>query len=410
MKKYMVIYMMIKLIKLEWIKFVESRKNRMVIVLIFLFLLGLLSYNQIQYKNYFTSQEKSMIEQKRKANSSLNIINLLIEKDKEYKENPEEILFLEREEKNSLMLEYYYKNFKVEDSTNILKTQNEKFENLIFGESNGFIKTNILKARGQSPISVMRYISQNTHIIDNDIQPIINPYKLNRINFLLILLKGYTPLILIIFAVLLSIDIFSSEMEEGSYKLHFTQPFSRKSIYWAKILSGVFFSLGVLFALISLFFLVISLTHGIGEYYYPEAIASSKILLSFTSKIQDLGQFDIVSRAKLIVIGYLLMFIVCLSLMIFTIFISIVLNSTTKTLGVFTSIILINLGIDIFLKEISLFRVYFPFSYTNIERVIYGEISSSYILGITMSIFIIISLSIAGERIIDKSDLLGGEM
>lgn len=402
--------MMTKLIKLEWIKFVESRKNRMVFVLIFVFLLGLVFYNQIQYKSYLINEEKSMIEQRNKANSFLKIIPLLIENNKEYKENPEETLFLKNEEKQSLLLEYYYKDFKVEDSTNILKTQNEKFENLIFGEENAFIKTNILNARGQAPLKLMRYISQNNYIIDKEIQPIINPYELNGVNFLLLLLRGYTPLILMIFTVLLSIDIFSSEMEEGSYKLYFTQPFSRKSIYWSKILSGAFFSLGLLIALISLFFLLISLTHGIGEYYYPQAIASSKILLSFTSKIQDLGQFNIVSKAKLIGLGYVLMFIVSLSLIIFTIFISIIFKSTSKTLGVFTSIILVGFVMDMFLKETSLFRFYFPLSYTNIERVIYGEINSSYILGITMSIFIIISLSIAGERIIDKSDLLGGEM
>ena len=402
--------MIFKLIKLEWIKFVESRKNRMIFILLFLFLLGLIFHNQVQYENHFEIQERSMIEQRNKAKGPLKFITFLIENDKEYKENPDEISFLKNEEKKSLMLEYYYKDFKVEDSTNILKTQTEKFENLIFGEENGFIKTNILNARGQAPISLMRYISQNTYIIDNEIQPIINPYELNGVNFLLLLLRGYTPLILMIFTVLLSIDIFSSEMEEGSYKLYFTQPFARKTIYWAKILSGAFFSLGVLIALISSFFLVISLTHGIGQYYYPEAIASSKILLSFTSKINNLGQFNILSRAKFIILGYLLIFIVCLSLMIFTIFISIIFKSTTKTLGVLTSLILVGFVMDMFLKETSLFRFYFLLSYTNIERVIYGEINSSYILGITMSIFIIVLLSIAGERIISRSDLLGGEI
>ena len=402
--------MISKIIKLEWVKFVESRKNRLIFILLFLFFLSIIFYNQIEYKNHFEIQERSMIEQRNKARGSLKIIQLLIENDKVYKENPNEILFFENEETNSLLLEYYYKDFKVEDSINILKTQNKKFENLIFGQENGFIKTDLLKARGQAPINLMKHISQNNYIIDNEIEPIINPYDLNGVNFLLILLKGYTPLILVIFTVLLSMDIFSSEMEEGSYKLYYTQPFSRKTIYWAKILSGLLFSLGVLIALISSFFVVISITHGIGKHYYPEAIASSKILLSFTNNINNLGKFDIVPRSKLIILGYLLMFILCLSSIILSVFISIVFKSTTKTLGTFTSIILVNFVMDMFLKETSLFRLYFPFSYTNIEMVIYGKINSSYLLGITMSIFIIVLLSIAGERIIANSDLLGGEI
>lgn len=402
--------MLFKLIKLEWAKFAESRKNRLIVILLILFLLGIVFYNQIEYKNYFEIQERSMIEQRYKAKGSLNFISLLKERDEAYKEKPNEILFLENEEKNSLLLEYYYKDFKVEDSINILKTKNKKFENLIFGQENDFIKTEVLKAREQTPITLMKYITQNNYIIDHEIEPIINPYDLNGVNFLLLLLKGYTPIILVIFTVLLSMDIFSSEMEEGSYKVYYTQPFSRNTIYWAKIISGLLFSLGVLIVSISAFFIVISLTNGIGEYYYPEAIASSNILFSFKSNINNLGAFMIVSRAMFIALGYLLVFIICLFSIILSVFISIMFKSTTKTLGVFTSIIVVNFVMNIFLKETSLFMFYFPLSYANIERVICGEINASYILGITMSIFIMVFLSIVGERIITKSDLLGGEI
>lgn len=402
--------MMFKIMKLEWVKFAESRKNRLIFILMFLFLLGSVFYNQIEYDRYFETQEKSMIEQRNKANASLRIIQMFIERVKEYKENPNEILFLENEEKSSLLLEYAYKDFKVEDSMNILELKNRKYENIIFGEENGFVKAKILKARGQTPIILKRYITQNDYIIDNEIKPIINPYDLNGVNFLFLLLKGYTPIILVIFTVLLSMDIFSSEMEEGSYKVYYTQPFSRRSIYWAKILSGSLFSLGALAILISLFFVVISLTKGLGAYYYPEAIASTKALLSFTSNINHLGDFKIVSRAMFIILGYLLMLIVSLTSMMLAVFISILSKSTTKTLGVFTSIILANFVMNIFLKETSLFMFYFPLTYINIERVIYGELNSSYLLGITMSTLIIALLSIIGERIITKSDLVGGEI
>ncbi|GAB6108940.1 ABC transporter permease [Fusibacter bizertensis] len=402
--------MIFKIIKLEWVKFVESRKNRLIFILLFLFLTGIVFYNQIEYKNYFEIQEKSMIDQRNKAKGALRYISVIKENNKEYKENPNEILYLKNEEKNSLTLEYYYKDFKIEDSINMLKAKNKKFENLIFGQKNGFIKAEILKARGQIPISLMRYIAQNNYIIDNEIEPKINPYDLNGANFLLILLKGYTPIILVIFTVLLSMDIFSSEMEEGSYKVYYTQPISRGTIYWAKILSGLLFSLGTLIVLISSFFAIISMMNGIGEYYYPEAIASSKILLSFTNNIHNLGAFMIVSRAKLIILGYLLMFIVSLSSIVLAVFISIISKSSAKTLGVFASILLGNFVMNLFLKATSLVMFYFPLSYTNIEKVIYGEINSSYIFGITMSILIIALFSIIGERIISKSDLLGGEI
>ena len=85
---------MFKIMKLEWVKFVESRKNRLIFILLFLFLLGSVFYYQSEYESYFETQVKTMVEQRNKANASLRIIQMFIERVKEYKENQYRILYL----------------------------------------------------------------------------------------------------------------------------------------------------------------------------------------------------------------------------------------------------------------------------------------------------------------------------
>lgn len=400
---------MYRLIQLEWIKFIESRKNRMILLIMILYIIGIVFYNQYQYRHYFSNVEKSMTAERNKASSYLNIIQLLKKNDANYKENPDELLFLNTEIKKSLLLEYFFKDLNLEDWKYVLQTENQKFSNLIWGEENKFIKGTILNARGQNPLFMKSKIIQNQYLIDNNIVPYINPYEINGINFLLLLLNRHTPLILIILAVLLSIDIFSGEMEEGTYKLYFTQPYSRKTIYWSKIFSILFFSIGIIAVLIILFFIIICVIFGFGEPTYPQVIATSQVLLSFRNNINLLGNFQVVSSIKFIALGYVLLFFISSMILISSIFLSIVFKSTTKSIGVFTYIILIAFVFNMYVEDKSLLRFYSIFSYVRIEEVIKGQINTSYIIGITITMFSSIFILKLGKGFLTKIDLVGGE-
>lgn len=68
----------------------------------------------------------------------------------------------------------------------------------------------------------------NNYILDNEIQPILNPYDMTGANALKLFLSGNNLIIFMFLIALLAIDIYLSEVEEGSYKLSFTQPFKRR--------------------------------------------------------------------------------------------------------------------------------------------------------------------------------------
>ena len=401
--------LMSKLIGVEWIKFRESRKNRMILLLIVLYLIGLIAYNQIQYNSYYSDMERSMIDEKNTANGSLALIQLLEDGDQNYIKDAREVLFFSNESRNSLLLEYHYKDLDYEKWESLLQAENQKFSNLIQGEEDGFISEDLVNARGQNPLDMKGKIHLNEYLINNQIEPYLNPHEINGINFLILLLKGYTPLLLIIFAVLLSLDIFSKELEEGSYKMYYTQPYTRKYAYWSKILSALTFGIGVISILILLFFLIISMIYGIGKVSYPQIMIPSQGLMSLTDNSRFLGEFQIVSSVRFIALGYLIYAITCGMCISISAIISLVIKSTTKTLGLLTSAILVDYILDIFIKNNSIIRLYYPLSYAKIDEVLIGKINTSYLVGSIMGLMLCLIILKFGERLVTRTDLLGGD-
>lgn len=403
------VMLMSKLIGVEWIKFKESRKNRMILLLIVIYLIGLIFNNQIQYNGYFTNMERSMKDEKNKANGSLGLIQLLEESDETYISDAREILFFSNESRNSLLLEYHYKDFNYEKWEGFLEVENQKFSNLIQGEENGFISESLLNARGQNLLDMRGKIYLNEYLIDNQVEPYLNPYEMNGVNFMILLLKDYTPLILIVFGLLLSLDIFSKELEEGSYKMYYTQPYTRKYAYWSKILSALIFGIGAIVTLIVLCFLMISMIYGFGEASYPQIILTSQGLMSLTDNSSILGEFQIVSSIKFIALGYLMFIVICGAFISMASLISLVIKSTTKTLGLLTSIILLDYILDIFIKNSSILKLYYPLSYFKIDQVLAGKINASYLIGLIIGLVLLMITLKIGEGLITKMDLLGGD-
>ncbi|MBU5425832.1 ABC transporter permease [Tissierella pigra] len=384
---------MIKLIKSEWSKFVESRKNRIVLLLLIGYLIGLVFYYVKLDREFFSIMEQNMRIQSFEANQKSNIISILEEHVEDYEKNPNEVAFLAIEGRTSTLLEDYYKAPKVNDWRHNLELENSKFKNLIFGEKNEFIQETILKARNQHPTKLKQQIMMNEFLLENSMEPYLSPYKLNGVQFLTFLLKRHNPMILIIFSIILSIDVFMGEIEEGSYKLYFTQPYSRKKIYWSKLLSILLFLIVIMVSLILIFFIIISMIYGIGKGDFPQVIGSTKILISLTSNVDNLGNFQVISTSGYLILGYvLLLFSVIMSILL-TVAFSILINSISRTLGLITGLIMLNYVFESFLDNKSMLRFWLPLSYLNIEQVIKGEVNASYLLGITITVFLSIILT-----------------
>lgn len=401
---------MVKLFKVEWIKFKKNRKNKLLLLLLILYIIILLLYNQIQYDNCFSKMAQAMKEQKNKASSRLKMTELFIENDEDYKVDPLEQDYLNKEIRTSTLLEYHYREGELSDWKRVIQIENEKYLNLIFGEQNNFIDKKVLHARGQGHSELKSKVIKNEYFIDNDIKPYINPHELNGVNFLILLLKNSNPVILIIFWVLFIIDVFSGEMEEGSYKLYYTQPFSRPYVYWSKVISIIVFTIGLTLGILLIGFFIISLIYGLGDFTYPQTISSSKALLIPSNSGTLPGELEIISSIEYIIKSCILLFLVGIMLILFVINLSLLFKSTSISLGVFASIILLDYVLNFFLDFESIFRLYFPLSYMRVSLVLSGEINASYIVGAEISLVFSILLLIINYNLFTGKDLEGGSI
>lgn len=397
-----------KLFEAEWIKFRKNKKNKLLLLLLILYIIVLVFYNQMQYKNYFSKMVCAMDEEKTKANNRLKMIELFIENDEYYKANPLEQDYLNREIEKSTLLKYYYSEEDFVDWKKVFQIENEKYSNLILGEENDFIDKKVLYARGQGLLELKSKIIKNEYLIDEDIKPYFNPYELNGVNFLILFLKNNNPIILIIFLVLFSIDIFIGEIEEGSYKLYYTQPFSRTFIYLSKIISALIFTIGLTLVIMSIGFFIISLVYGLGDITYPQVIGLSKGLLASLNRSSLLGEFKIISSLKYIIKGYFLLFSIVTMLILFMINLSILFRSISISLGAFISVLLLDCVLNIFLDSESILRFYLPLNYMRVGLALSGQVNGSYIVGVQITIVCSILLLIVNYNLFTKKDLIGG--
>ncbi|WP_353894571.1 ABC transporter permease [Proteinivorax hydrogeniformans] len=429
---------MIKLILSEWTKFRGNNKNKIIIALMIAYLLGLVIYNGNLHDSYMYDKERDMGDQAREATGRLQVLDMLeemglegvdpeepgsveieldelesIEVDSEELSPAgidfEEVEFLITEASTSTQLGTYYRSPGMMSWQRALEIENEKYHNLIFGAENNYMSEDILRYRNQLPEQLRENIAINEHLIKNNIEPQHSPYQINGFQFLLFILRGYTPLILLALIAILTVDIYLGEIEEGSYKTYFTQPFSRAKIYWSKLISIMMFTTAILGVIILTFFIVITAIYGIGDLDYPQAIATSEMLTSLSSNGENLGQYQIVSTGRYLALGYLLFVAMLVMTIASTKAVSIFINSISSTLGLVTGVFMLNFVFDSTLSNASIFRFIQPLAYSNIDLVIRGQVNASYVVGILLALTLTIVMIILSATKLIKSDLLGSE-
>ena len=270
---------MIKIIKNEIYKFFKSNKNIIIISLFLIYLLGIGFYNMGRNKLYMKEQEQTYRNKAAQADTILSSKTLLLDKYDELSPKEKQIIkreVLEKEkdfynvERNKLLLmASTYGEYNPEKYINILIAENARYENIIKGLENKIINPGFLDDKGLMIEEMNKKTYMNNYIIQNQIQPILNPYIMTGTNSLVMFLEGNNLIILIFIIALLSIDIYLSEIEEGSYKLAYTQPVSRRQIYLGKLITIIMISLILVLFGVILNLLTTNVIFEMGNINYP---------------------------------------------------------------------------------------------------------------------------------------------
>lgn len=223
-------------------------------------------------------------------------------------------------------------------------------------------------------------------------------------NSLSMFLEGNNLIILMFLIALLSIDIYLSEVEEGSYKLSYSQPFRRNQIFLGKVITMIIVSLIFIILGAILNFAIVSIIYGVGDMNYP--LITSEAIKSISFGINH-GEYIILPLWKYVIMGFVLLIPILLFTISIIMGISIFTDSSVKTLGF--SIMLIGLAFIFknFVSRQSIVNVIYPYCYLFIRNVIELDSHSNYLFGILLNGLMAIGLfMISYNRFIHK-DFLG---
>src|SRR5699024_10983148 len=120
------------------------------------------------------------------------------------------------------------------------------------------------------------------YLQENEVKYNINPYTNTGEFSVSVLFKNNIIIFIFVIFTFISMDLFLSEVEEGSYKLTYTQPYERRKSFFSKIIAQISFILLILLILLSGNFLINAVINGVGDFRYPIAIGAniSKVLPS----------------------------------------------------------------------------------------------------------------------------------
>jgi len=395
-----------KIIMYELTKFFNKRKNKLLILALFLFVLGANIYNYKLYKHYNDRivEEYRIISEKAKSKLQGLYNELMVYREWGEGEGPfykERIKSIEGE-MNFLKIEFSVTGRISNDFRNvgdpqwnriICKYLSQRYANIIESYEKGYIDDTYLRDR-KTNIEEARYNRYKyDYFLENKIPLQENKYEPNGVNSINLFFEDSNILILVIIIALLSMDVFLSPVIEGSYKLECTNHFERKNIFIGKVITIFLIMFSILAVVLLLGFLINSFIFGIGDFNYPQVVSGS--INELTLKTYE-NNFTVISMSRKILLGVLMI----VALIFFTIalimMLSIFTDSTEKTLGVTMILIITAFTFNITADMESIVNLLHPYMYCFYENVISGFYRSNYLFGIIINIglgmlFILIS-------------------
>lgn len=400
-----------KIIEIEIYKIFKSKKNIVIILLLFLYIIGLNFYNYQKHNEYMKKEYQVYNNKRLQLEGILGHNTRLLEKKKdltieEKGKLEQRIEFLTVEKNKLLVIESGYKENEPDRYNIILIAENDRYKNIIKGLNEGVITEDFIRNTNLDMQEIQKKIYLNQYILDNEIRPILNPYTMTGSNALVMFLEGNNLLILMFFLVLLSIDIYLLEIEEGSYKLLYNQPYERKKIFFGKMITILLVSL-LLIILIAMFnFVIVTLVNGIGDMNYPFIKCENIKKLSLRENPRDIM---IIPLWEYVIRGFGLLVPIIFFTIALVISISIFTDSSTKTLGISIILLVLLFMFNNFVSSQSTVNLIYPYSYLYMRDVIETRTYSNYAFGILLNTILTISLFIVSYYKFIGKDLLGAK-
>ncbi len=254
-----------RLIEFEFLKLIKNKKTIFIVLSCLLFSALFIVYNHYRHNRYI----EDMIQDLKTDNIIANQRVEYLMKFKSLNETQkEELEYWGPEAVITSFLKTYYSSPMLFDWKDILEQSNKRNTNLIIGYQKKHIY--VYSQSVESKIKDLENeVLLNNYLLEHKIEPLLSPFYPSAFNLIYLLNSKEMMLIMIILFIVSIIDIFSSEIETGSYKITYTSPYSRIQIIQTKILVCSIF-VSFLYILVHAFtFILSTLITGVGNLEYP---------------------------------------------------------------------------------------------------------------------------------------------
>lgn len=312
-----------RLIEFEFLKLLKNKKTIFIVLSCLLFSALFIVYNHYRHNRYI----EDMIQDLKTDNIIANQRVKYLMKFKSLNETQkEELEYWGPEAVITSFLKTYYSSPILFDWKDILEQSNKRNTNLIIGYQNKHIY--VYSQSVESKIKDLENeVLLNNYLLEHNIEPLLSPFYPSAFNLIYLLNSKEMMLIMIILFVVSIIDIFSSEIESGSYKITYTSPYSRIQILQTKILISCIF-VSFLYILTHVFiFILSSIVTGVGSPEYP-------ILVNTLGEFEIIPVFQFIQTSLLYYLAQLIFFVFLSS------FLFIVFKDSTSIISIFSGIFL----------------------------------------------------------------------
>ena len=403
------------LIIFEHLKSWRGKQVTAVLIAFLAALIGMVVFNMIQDQNYWSSKRQALVtERTRIQNGRTDAEAQLASARENTPEDTERI-----EELRSIAWYYqwqYLYNYQQQIAArDASRGQDDVWERLELWIERDQNLLAMLEAGidflDETPAVVKQRLAMNQYMIQEGIVPLNSPYQMTAINFVY-QLTNYPWLFIILLAIcLLTMNMFSGDIEGGAYKVLYSQPFGRSRIFAAKYLVHFTNSFLAVTGLVVVVFGIVALVNGLGNISYPTLFFGESYHSLTTVSTSDIAASDVFTFVPWLTYFFrtLPLYILLCSFVISLIgTASLMLNNTGNVLNAMFCILVLDfLSRGAFPNE-SVFHILWPFTAVNLNNVLQGNYSLSalgylVLLGTCTAVMLTASLIVLKKR-----DLTGG--
>lgn len=354
---------MISLLMVELYKITKFRKNRIILMMLLVYVFASIGFQYYQSKTYMQENgayyirlsDYSGIKAAAIKAEILNLEKLEIPVEPEREARLELFTNLTSAQNN---IGFFMQEDEKSNYAFIAYSQVRLFQSIIDGlDKNLFTEEEILQRNYQiddlkQDLALAEYWDAHKETI------VLNPYIVTGVSGLRAFLSYENLFIIAIFILFITLDVFLIENSGSTYKLMMTLPNSRWSIYVSKVLAMLITTLLLLTGAIMLRFCISAIIGGIGNWLEPVISRESLHGLSLVGRS---AQPIIIASIEFILRGFVLLGCVMGSLILLLAMVAAVTDQVDQTLFIVLSILLLTFILGTLLQKASSVHMWYPY-------------------------------------------------